>query len=76
MFALLRENVIPSRHITLAVYILIKAEWRNKENEPPKDWPSEGRIEFINYSVRYRKELDCVLKSISFKINSCEKVNI
>ena len=51
-----------------------KAEWRNEKNPPPKDWPSKGKIEFINYSVKYRKELDYVLKSINFTINSCEKV--
>ena len=49
-------------------------EWTKKENEPRKEWPSEGKIEFINYSVKYRAGLENVLKSINCTINSCEKV--
>ena len=40
------------------------------------DWPSEGNIDFVNYSVKYREELDFVLKDINLSIKSSEKVNI
>ena len=41
--------------------------------KPPDNWP-EGGIEFINYSTRYRDDLDLVLHSISFSVRPGEKV--
>jgi hypothetical protein len=35
--------------------------------ELPK-WPTEGIIEFRNLFVKYRKDLDYVLKDVSFAI--------
>ncbi|KAH0497916.1 hypothetical protein TgHK011_005198 [Trichoderma gracile] len=43
---------------------------------PPENWPAEGGVEFVNYTARYRAELDPVLKGISLKINPREKVGI
>ncbi len=34
----------------------------------------EGKIEFNNYSVKYREEVDFVLQNITFSIESGEKV--
>ncbi|KAF9369447.1 hypothetical protein CPC16_004500, partial [Podila verticillata] len=42
----------------------------------PEKWPSEGRVEFRNYSTRYRQGLDLVIKSISFEVQPAEKVGI
>ncbi|KAK7757282.1 Transporter of the ATP-binding cassette (ABC) [Diatrype stigma] len=46
------------------------------ENRPPQNWPANGAVEFIGYSTRYRKELDPVLKNVTFKIEPREKVGI
>ncbi|KAF2727713.1 P-loop containing nucleoside triphosphate hydrolase protein [Polyplosphaeria fusca] len=46
------------------------------ENRPPSNWPSKGAVEFINYSTRYRTDFDLVLKNITFKIASGEKVGV
>ncbi len=27
----------------------------NPENRPPPNWPTEGKIEFKNYCLRYRE---------------------
>ncbi|KXX76621.1 ATP-dependent bile acid permease [Madurella mycetomatis] len=47
-----------------------------EENRPPENWPSKGAVEFINYSTRYRKELDPVLRNLTFKIEAREKIGI
>lgn len=31
-----------------------EAEWTLEETKPKDDWPSEGKIEFKQYSARYR----------------------
>ncbi|KAJ8130268.1 hypothetical protein O1611_g3362 [Lasiodiplodia mahajangana] len=48
----------------------------NEKNRPPMNWPAHGGVEFIGYSTRYRKELDPVLKEITFKIHPRQKVGI
>jgi len=44
--------------------------------EPPANWPVDGKVEFRNYSTRYRPELDLVVKNISFTVEGGEKVGI
>eukprot|EP00049_Salpingoeca_infusionum_P023551 m.12723 g.12723 ORF g.12723 m.12723 type:complete len:1556 (+) comp5858_c0_seq1:79-4746(+) len=43
---------------------------------PSANWPTAGKIDFVDYSVRYREGLDCVLRDISFSVESCEKIGI
>jgi len=45
-------------------------------NRPPSNWPSKGSVEFIGYSTRYRPDFDLVLKNVTFKILSGEKVGV
>lgn len=46
------------------------------ENRPPGNWPSQGSVEFIGYSTRYRQDFDFVLKGITFKVQPGEKVGV
>ena len=46
------------------------------EPRPKSTWPEHGKIEFKNYSTRYREGLDLVLKNINLSINPKEKVGI
>jgi ATP-binding cassette subfamily C (CFTR/MRP) protein 3 len=39
-------------------------------------WPSKGKIEFLNFSVKYRPDTEIVLKNLSFVIHGNEKVGI
>ncbi|PNY27582.1 ATP-dependent bile acid permease [Tolypocladium capitatum] len=47
-----------------------------EENRPPASWPDKGNVEFVDYTTRYRSDLDPVLKGISLKIDAREKVGI
>ncbi|ORZ28328.1 multi drug resistance-associated protein MRP [Lobosporangium transversale] len=59
-------------------------EYANKNPEAPdetdaplpENWPQHGRVEFRNYSARYREGLDLVIKNISFTVEPAEKVGI
>ncbi|POS85266.1 hypothetical protein EPUL_004100, partial [Erysiphe pulchra] len=44
--------------------------------KPATNWPSKGSVEFINYTTKYRADLDPVLSNVSFKINPGEKIGI
>ena len=46
-----------------------------KDKAPPLKWPEKGVIETVNISFKYAINDPYVLKSISFKIGSCEKVS-
>ncbi|KAI5103035.1 canalicular multispecific organic anion transporter 2 isoform X3, partial [Silurus meridionalis] len=52
-----------------------EAPWE-VDKKPPSDWPPEGKVEFNNYSVRYREGLDLVLKNISLQVKGGEKIGI
>jgi ABC-type multidrug transport system fused ATPase/permease subunit len=41
-----------------------------------KSWPSEGRVKFEDFSMKYRKECDLALKNINIELNPGEKIGI
>lgn len=47
-----------------------------EDTKPAANWPSQGSIEFIGYTTRYREDLEPVLRNVSFRINPLEKVGI
>ncbi|KAL6750031.1 P-loop containing nucleoside triphosphate hydrolase protein [Haematococcus lacustris] len=44
--------------------------------QPPAGWPHAGAIEVRDLTVRYRPDLDPVLRSLSFSVRGCEKVGV
>ena len=46
-----------------------------KDKAPLLEWPEEGVIELSNIKFKYAVNYPYVLKSISFKTESCEKVS-
>ncbi|XP_033122186.1 multidrug resistance-associated protein 9-like [Anneissia japonica] len=40
------------------------------------DWVVDGKVQFNNYSMRYRKNLPTILNDVTIKINAGEKVGI
>ncbi|KIJ46424.1 hypothetical protein M422DRAFT_165131 [Sphaerobolus stellatus SS14] len=51
-------------------------EYERPENAPPKEWPSEGSIEFKNTVMAYRPGLPPVLKGLSMTVKGGEKIGI
>lgn len=51
-----------------------QAPWRIEERAPPSTWPQVGRVEFRDFGLRYRDDLDLVLKHINVTIEGGEKV--
>ena len=43
---------------------------------PDGDWPSQGNVDFIEYSTRYRADLKPVLSNVTFRIRAGERVGI
>ena len=54
----------------------IPQEAFNRDEKAEGNWPYSGRIEFDNYSLRYRPETELVLKNLSFVIQPKEKIGI
>ncbi len=43
---------------------------------PAGNWPSQGAIQFMNYTTRYRSDLEPVLKDLTFSVKPGERVGI
>ncbi|KAI1489072.1 ABC transporter type 1, transmembrane domain-containing protein [Biscogniauxia mediterranea] len=76
LYAMNEQNMNSVERIKEYLDIEQEAEPINEKNRPPQNWPAHGSVEFINYSTRYRKELDPVLKDVTFKVHPREKVGI
>ncbi|XP_027240278.1 canalicular multispecific organic anion transporter 1 [Cricetulus griseus] len=68
-------NIVAVERINEYINVENEAPWVT-DKRPPADWPSKGEIRFNNYQVRYRPELDLVLKGITCHIKSTEKVGV
>ncbi|XP_004616472.1 ATP-binding cassette sub-family C member 2 [Sorex araneus] len=68
-------NIVAVERINEYIQVPSEAPWVT-EKRPPGGWPSKGEIRFSNYQVRYRPELDLVLKGITCDIKSTEKIGV
>ncbi|RLW04172.1 hypothetical protein DV515_00005916 [Chloebia gouldiae] len=71
----LETNIVAVERVHEYVTVKNEAPWVTKKR-PPHGWPSRGEIQFIDYKVRYRPELDLVLQGITCNIGSTEKVGV
>ncbi|KAF9993545.1 hypothetical protein BGZ80_005031 [Entomortierella chlamydospora] len=62
----------------LQEYIELKPEAPEiiKGHRPPRNWPADGRVEFVDYETRYRPGLELVLRGVNCSIRPHEKVGI
>ncbi|NWW52642.1 MRP3 protein, partial [Pedionomus torquatus] len=72
----LETNIVAVERIKEYSETETEAPWIIEGKSPPEDWPSKGELEFVNYSVRYRKGLDLVLKGLNLHIHGGEKIGI
>ncbi|XP_068597286.1 ATP-binding cassette sub-family C member 2 [Brachionichthys hirsutus] len=71
----LETNIVAVERVIEYSELENEAKWIT-DTRPSEKWPEEGRLQFENYKVRYRPELDLVLHGISCDINSTEKIGI
>ncbi|NXL78506.1 MRP3 protein, partial [Leptocoma aspasia] len=72
----LETNIVAVERIKEYSETETEAPWIIEGKSPPKNWPSKGELEFVNYSVRYRKDLDLVLKGLNLQVHGGEKIGI
>ncbi|XP_027764504.1 canalicular multispecific organic anion transporter 1 [Empidonax traillii] len=71
----LETNIVAVERIHEYMKVKNEAPWVTGKR-PPRGWPSKGEIQFNDYKVRYRPELDLVLQGITCNIGSTEKVGV
>ncbi|KAL4492939.1 hypothetical protein ABPG72_020718 [Tetrahymena utriculariae] len=49
---------------------------KDRSSDPLIKWPSKGVIEFQNVHLKYRPNLACVVKGLTFQIRSQEKIGV
>ncbi|KAL7855414.1 hypothetical protein AOLI_G00190180 [Acnodon oligacanthus] len=71
----LETNIVAVERVREYTEIKNEAPW-STDDRPPDGWPSEGKVRFEGYKVRYRPELELVLHGITCDIESTEKIGI
>ncbi|XP_042311068.1 ATP-binding cassette sub-family C member 3 isoform X6 [Sceloporus undulatus] len=72
----LESNIVAVERVKEYSETETEAPWVIADKRPPEDWPNQGEVQISNYSVRYRKGLDLVLKDLSLSVKGGEKVGI
>ena len=72
----LETNIVSVERICEYCDAPIESEWFSDLNKkPPKEWPQNGAVNFVDYSTRYRPGLDLVLKQVALHVKPGEKVS-
>ncbi|MGH0129637.1 UNVERIFIED_CONTAM: hypothetical protein FKN15_048342 [Acipenser sinensis] len=76
LFAVVARDSLSPGIVGLSISYALQAMWRVEKTAPPQAWPTRGHIEIRDYGLRYREDLELVLKNISFTIEGGKKVGI
>ena len=76
LYAMNEQNMNSVERVKEYLDVEQEAEAVVEKSRPADNWPSRGSVEFVNYSTRYRLELDPVLTNLTFKIAARDKVGI
>nr|XP_029719887.1 multidrug resistance-associated protein 1-like [Aedes albopictus] len=74
MTAEVETNIVAVERLEEYTELPREAEW--KKGSVDKNWPSEGKVEFKDFKLRYREGLELVVKGISVNVTGGEKVGI
>ncbi|KAL1887351.1 Transporter of the ATP-binding cassette (ABC) [Ceratocystis pirilliformis] len=76
LYAMNEQNMNSVERIQEYIDVEQEAPAVIEDSRPPHNWPSQGSVEFIDYTTSYREDLDPVLRNVSFKIEPRQKVGI
>ncbi|KAK7108692.1 hypothetical protein V1264_016377 [Littorina saxatilis] len=76
MISDLETQVVSVERVKEYTELATESAWSRKGHRPPMSWPQHGEVKIENLSLRYRPDLDLVLKDISCTIESGQKVGI
>ncbi|KAK5089910.1 Transporter of the ATP-binding cassette (ABC) [Lithohypha guttulata] len=76
LYAANEQNMNAVERVQEYIDVEQEASAQIPETKPAANWPSQGAVHFINYSTSYRKDLEPVLRGVTFKIAAAEKVGI
>ncbi|KFV85701.1 Multidrug resistance-associated protein 6, partial [Struthio camelus australis] len=72
----IENNIVSVERVREYLRTPKEAPWSLNGKPQDQVWLTEGRIEFRNYSLRYRPNLELALKHVSVTINGQEKIGI
>lgn len=76
LYSMNEQNMNSAERVKEYIEVEQEAQAIIHEARPDGNWPSQGSIQFMNYTTRYRSDLDPVLIDLTFKINAGERVGI
>lgn len=74
MTAEVETNIVAVERLEEYTELPREAEWQ--KGSVDKSWPSEGKVEFKDFKLRYREGLELVVKGISINVMGGQKVGI
>ncbi|KFP16571.1 Multidrug resistance-associated protein 1, partial [Egretta garzetta] len=72
----IENNIVSVERVREYLRTPKEAPWTLNSKLQGQVWLTEGRIEFKNYSLRYRPNLELALKHVNLTINGQEKIGI
>lgn len=76
MSAEVEANIVSAERCFEYCELPMEEDENAKFLELPAKWPSKGEVELKNFSTRYAKNLDYVLKDVSVAVRSGEKIGV
>ena len=76
LYAVNEQNMNSVERVKEYIDVEQEAKAIVEEARPAGNWPSQGAIQFMNYTTRYRRDLEPVLKDLTFSILPGERVGI
>lgn len=75
-YAVNEQNMNSMERIKEYLEVEQEADEIIEDSRPEPNWPSKGDVEIVDYSTRYRADLEPVLRGVSVKFAAREKVGI